>query len=185
MSKREYPSKKNDCECTQTYFKKILADLKPGWISEEKALSAIQTFSYASLGFGTTSHYHSPIASGISGSHSVRGKTPQGVSIIAKKIVERGSTLLATRASEKDYTAVRKVVKNAHYQTDARTITANEPNPSPTKKMILVVTAETSDIPVAEETVVTAKVLQQKVETMQLRRRRGNSSPVESKRQTS
>ncbi len=150
----------------QTYIKKILVDLKRGRISEEKALSAIQNFSYESLGFATIDH-HRQLRQGFPEVILCEGKTPQQISIIAKKIVARGSTLLATRASKKDFAAVRKVVKNAHYKSDARTITANEPEPSlPPKRMILVVTAGTSDIPVAEEAVVTAKMMQQKVETM-------------------
>jgi NCAIR mutase (PurE)-related protein len=95
------------------------------------------------------------------------GKTPNQVSIIAKKIVQRGNILLATRATKKDFAAVRKLVTNAHYHSDARVITANEPTAADSlKKTILVITAGTSDIPVAEEAVVTAKMMHQKVETM-------------------
>ncbi len=150
----------------QTYLKKLLADLKRGRISEQKALSSIQNFSYESLGFATIDH-HRQFRQGFPEVILCEGKTPQQISIIAKKIAERGSVLLATRASRKDFAAVRKTVKNAHYMSDARTITANEPLPADSKKkLILVVTAGTSDIPVAEEAVVTAKMMKQNVETM-------------------
>jgi len=150
----------------QTYLKKLLADLKRGRISEEKALSSIQNFSYESLGFATIDH-HRQLRQGFPEVILCEGKSPRQISIIAQKIAERGSTLLATRATKKDFIAVRKVVKNAHYNSDARSITANEPGSTAlAKKMILVVTAGTSDIPVAEEAVVTAKMMRQKVETM-------------------
>ncbi|MGA9407546.1 MAG: nickel pincer cofactor biosynthesis protein LarB [Bacteroidota bacterium] len=150
----------------QSFLKKLLADLKRGRISEEKALSSIQNFSYESLGFATIDH-HRQLRQGFPEVILCEGKSPQQVAVIAKKIARRGSTLLATRATKKDFTAVRKVVKGAHYNSDARSITANEPGAATsTKKMILVVTAGTSDIPVAEEAVVTAKMMRQRVETM-------------------
>ncbi len=150
----------------QTYLKKLLADVKRGRISEEKALSAIQHFSYESLGFATIDH-HRQLRQGFPEVILCEGKTPQQISIIAKKIVEQGNALLATRATKKDFAAVRKQVKNARYHPEARTITANEPKPGDANaKMILVITAGTSDIPVAEEAVVTARMMQQRVETM-------------------
>ncbi len=150
----------------QSYLKRLLADLKRGRISEEKALSSIQNISYESLGFATIDH-HRQLRQGFPEVILCEGKSPQQISIIAKKIVERGSTLLATRATKRDFAAVRKAVKNAHYNSDARAITANEPRAvASSKKMILVVTAGTSDIPVAEEAVVTANMMQQRVETM-------------------
>ncbi|MGA7161559.1 MAG: nickel pincer cofactor biosynthesis protein LarB [Bacteroidota bacterium] len=150
----------------RTYLKKLLADLKRGRISEEKALSSIQNFSYESLGFATIDH-HRQLRQGFPEVILCEGKSPQQIAIIAKKISERGSTLLATRATKKDFAAVRKTVRNAHYNSEGRAITANEPKAAAlTKKMILVVTAGTSDIPVAEEAVVTAKMMEQRVETM-------------------
>ena len=150
----------------QTYLKKLLADLKRGRISEEKALSSIQNFSYESIGFATIDH-HRELRQGFPEVILCEGKTPNQVSIIAKKIVQRRNILLATRATKKDFAAVRKLVTNAHYHSDARVITANEPTAADSlKKTILVITAGTSDIPVAEEAVVTAKMMHQKVETM-------------------
>lgn len=121
---------------------------------------------YESIGFATIDH-HRELRQGFPEVILCEGKTPNQVSIIAKKIVQRGNILLATRATKKDFAAVRKLVTNAHYHSDARVITANEPTAADSlKKTILVITAGTSDIPVAEEAVVTAKMMHQKVETM-------------------
>jgi len=150
----------------QAYLKKLLADLKRGRISEEKVLSSIQNLSYESLGFATIDH-HRQLRQGFPEVILCEGKTPLQISIIAKKIVERGNALLATRATKKDFTAVRRLLKKARYHPEARTITANEPAAAdPNTKMILVITAGTSDIPVAEEAVVTARMMRQRVETM-------------------
>lgn len=148
----------------QTYLKKLLADLRRGKISEEKALSSIKNFSSESLGFATIDH-HRQLRQGFPEVILCEGKTPRQISIIAKSIAQRGNILLATRATKKDYAAVRKVLKKAHYHPVARVITANEPAPAPrSSKLILVVTAGTSDIPVAEEAIVTATMLGQRVE---------------------
>ncbi len=148
----------------QTYLKKLLADLRRGKISEEKALSSIQNFSSESLGFATIDH-HRQLRQGFPEVILCEGKTSQQISTIAKSIAQRGNILLATRATKNDYVAVRKVLKKAHYHPVARVITANEPAPPPkSKKLILVVTAGTSDIPVAEEAIVTAQMLGQRVE---------------------
>ena len=148
----------------QTYLKKLLADLRRGKISEEKALSSIQNFSSESLGFATIDH-HRQLRQGFPEVILCEGKTPLQISTIAKSIAQRGNILLATRATKKDFAAVRKVLKGAHYHPVAKVITANEPTPDPKpKKLILVVTAGTSDIPVAEEAIVTAQMLGQRVE---------------------
>jgi len=150
----------------ETYLKKLLSDFKRSRISEEDALSSLQNFSYESIGFATIDH-HRQFRQGFPEVILCEGKTPQQISGIAKKIVDRGSALLATRATKKDFDAVRKAVKKARFNPAARTITANEPTLiTSSKKIILIVTAGTSDIPVAEEAVVTAKMMRQHVETL-------------------
>ncbi len=150
----------------QAYLKQLLSDLKKGKVSEEKAFSSLQNFSYESLGFATVDH-HRQLRQGFPEVILCEGKTNQQISAIAKTIVSRGSILLATRATKSNFSAVRKVVKMAHYHASARAITANEPPPPSSRgKKILIVTAGTSDIPVAEEAVVTARMMNQNVGTL-------------------
>lgn len=150
----------------QAYLKQLLSDLKKGKISEEKAFSSLQDFSYESLGFATVDH-HRQVRQGFPEVILCEGKTNHQISSIAKTIVSRGSTLLATRATKLNFTAVHKAVRKAHYHSSARAITANEPPaPSSRGKKILIVTAGTSDIPVAEEAVVTARMMNQNVGTL-------------------
>jgi len=150
----------------RAFLQKLLTNLKRGKISEERALSALEHFSHESLGFATIDH-HRQIRQGFPEVILCEGKRPEQIAAIAKQIVGRRGVLLATRATKKDFTAVRKVVKNAHFHSVARIITANEPkHQAPNKKQILIVTAGTSDIPVAEEAVLTAKMMGQTVETL-------------------
>jgi len=88
------------------------------------------------------------------------GKTPVQVAEIARRIVAHGSVLLATRGTRGHFAAVKRSVKGAAYNPVSRTITANEKKISRSGAgTILVVTAGTSDIPVAEEAIETARVM--------------------------
>ncbi|HLF15185.1 MAG TPA: nickel pincer cofactor biosynthesis protein LarB, partial [Bacteroidota bacterium] len=72
-----------------------------------------------------------------------------------------------TRAGVEHYGAVMKKVPKAVYNDSARTITANEPKkPRDPSKRILVVSAGTSDMPVAEEAAVTARMCANAVDTL-------------------
>lgn len=150
----------------RAYLQQLLSDFRRGKISEAKVLSSFENFSYESLGFATVDH-HRRLRQGFPEVILCEGKTPQQVSAIAKKIAGPGTALLATRAARKDFAAVRRVLKNAHYHATARVITANEPKrPAAEQRKILVVTAGTSDIPVAEEAAVTATMMSESVETL-------------------
>ena len=150
----------------QSYLRKLLSDVRKGTVSEEKALFSLKNFSYESLGFATIDH-HRQVRQGFPEVILCEGKTEAQISAIAGKIVARGGSLLATRATRKNFNAVKKVVKKAHYHDAARAITANEPVvPTSAKRKILIVTAGTSDIPVAEEALITARMMKQKAETL-------------------
>jgi NCAIR mutase (PurE)-related protein len=87
------------------------------------------------------------------------GKTPAQIAAIAARLVERGHSLLVTRATTDAYAAVRAVVPDAEYHDTARTIVARRGDIPPGKGTVLVVCAGTSDLPVAEEAAVTAEVM--------------------------
>jgi NCAIR mutase (PurE)-related protein len=111
------------------------------------------------LGFATLDH-HREMRQGFPEVIFCEGKTEKQVAEIAKRIASRGSILLATRATKKQFTAVRKVVRNARFNEIARTISANEKSVKKNGRgAILIVTAGTSDLPVAEEAFETAKLM--------------------------
>ncbi|HTX19234.1 MAG TPA: nickel pincer cofactor biosynthesis protein LarB [Bacteroidota bacterium] len=150
----------------QSYLKKLLGDVRKRAISEERALGMLKNLSYESIGFATIDH-HRGIRQGFPEVILCEGKTNEQIAAIAAKIAARKGALLATRATKENYRAVRKKVSNARFHESAHAITANEPRLSlrPERK-ILVITAGTSDIPVAEEAVVTARMLGQNVDTL-------------------
>ena len=93
------------------------------------------------------------------------GKTPQQVAKIVQKMNEGKRNILATRASAETYAAVKELTPEAEYSEAARLIFVHkekiEPDPD---RVILVMTAGTSDIPVAEEAAITAELMGHKVE---------------------
>ncbi len=144
----------------------LLSRYKKGSLSEEQLLQSLSEQMYESLGFATVDH-HRQVRHGFPEVIFSEGKTPGQVAGIARAIVRRGSVLLATRASRKHFTAVRKLVRNARYNPVARTIVGNVSGVKPAGAgKILVVTAGTSDIPVAAEAVETATVMGNSVDTL-------------------
>ena len=140
-------------------IKKVLQQFKQGKVSEEQLVHAISSSMVENLGFATLDH-HREMRQGFPEVIFCDGKTEKQVAEIAVRIVEHGSLLLATRATRKHFNAVKKVIRSARYNDAARTITANEHLVTPKGRgTILVVTAGTSDLPVAEEAVETAKLM--------------------------
>ena len=77
---------------------------------------------------------------------------------------KHGGNVLATRANEKQFEAVKKKVRGVEYRELARAIVLQKDPTKYGKGVIAVVSAGTSDIPVAEEAVVTAEVMGNEVQ---------------------
>lgn len=98
-----------------------------------------------------------------------QGKTPAETAQIAREILRHHKYLMATRADEKTYRAVKRISRDAIYHHQARIITIDRRNKSEClmkQGLIVVITAGTSDIPVAEEARITAEMMGHKVETL-------------------
>lgn len=92
------------------------------------------------------------------------GKSPQQLAKITKRLYEKGIPILATRATREKYEAVLEEVPEAVYHELARAIVYREEISGQTEHYIAVVSAGTSDIPVAEEAAITAEFLGSRVE---------------------
>jgi len=144
---------------TRAQLLSILNRFKSGAISADRVIEQFSSTVSESLEFATVDH-HRELRQGFPEVILCEGKTPVQVAAIAGRIVSHGSVLLATRATRLHFAAVRKSIRSARYNPVARTITANEKRiEARGRGTILVVTAGTSDIPVAEEALVTASVM--------------------------
>jgi NCAIR mutase (PurE)-related protein len=151
---------------TEKQLHDLLHDFKRGKVSHKLVIDSLYPGMVESLGFAQIDH-HREIRQGFPEVILCEGKTEKQVAIIAERIVEHGSPLLGTRASKQHYAAVRKLLRKARYNETARTITANEHLIKPQGRgTTLIVTAGTSDLPVAEEARETARMLGNETELL-------------------
>jgi NCAIR mutase (PurE)-related protein len=144
---------------TRKELELLLLRHRRGLVSTELALSRLTSISTESLDFATIDHQREA-RQGFPEVIYCGGKTPEQVASIAKQILAHGSVLLATRGNREHFAAVKKKVRGAHFNPVSRTITANEGKIRPNGRgTILIVSAGTSDIPVAEEAAQTARVM--------------------------
>jgi len=93
------------------------------------------------------------------------GKTPEQVALIVRKMNEGPHNILATRVNAETFAAVKKMVPEAEYHEVPRLIIVRKETLTPDPdRFILVMTAGTSDIPVAEEAALTAELMGHRVE---------------------
>jgi NCAIR mutase (PurE)-related protein len=98
-----------------------------------------------------------------------QGKEPEETGRIAREILKHHKYLLATRADEKTYRSVKRIAKDAIYHKKPRIITIDRRNRAECRAkrgLVVVITAGTSDIPVAEEARITAEMMGNNVRTL-------------------
>jgi pyridinium-3,5-biscarboxylic acid mononucleotide synthase len=138
-------------------LEKLISDVRTGKLSEKKALESLRHLPFRDLGFANVDN-HRQLRRGAPEVIFCQGKTPlQAAGIF--KAMSGGGLVMATRASLEHYKAVKKANSKAVYFPVARIISNRKPVISNSNNYIAVVTAGTSDIPVAEEAAVTAELL--------------------------
>ena len=146
-------------------IKKLFEDYKVGQISINDVLEKIRELPYKDIGFAKVDS-HRKIRCGFPEVIFCMGKTPSQVVKIAEHIVAGGNDMLATRANREIYEAIFRKFPDAVYNELAKTITIRKTRKITQKGLILIVTAGTSDIPVAEEARVTAEIMDNNVKVL-------------------
>src|SRR5213593_2887204 len=131
--------------------------------ASNRILEALRAAPLEDLGFARIDH-HREIRRGFPEVVLGVGKTPAQIAAIAEKIVARGHALLVTRAHPEAFDAVRVIVPGAVYHAEARAITLPQGEISRGRGTVLIVSAGTSDLPVAEEAAVTAELMGNTIE---------------------
>lgn len=144
-------------------MKKMLQDFKAGKISLAEVLEKIKSLPYEDLHFAKIDT-HRALRKGFPEVVLCQGKTISQILKILETMSKEKHNILATKANKKIYTAVKKIYPDAEYNELAKTIVIKREQLKTKKGKILVITGGTSDIPVAEEAVVTAEVMGNKVE---------------------
>jgi NCAIR mutase (PurE)-related protein len=146
---------------------KLLKEYKDGKIGVDEFINELRWFPFEEIDFAKVDH-HRALKHKFPEVILCQWKTPEQVAQIAGKILERSNLLLATRAGFEHFKAVKEIAKDAVYNEIARTITVvrEEIRKDDKKGKILIITAGTADLPVAEEARVTAEILGNEVELL-------------------
>lgn len=149
----------------KSHIAKLLQNVRAGKIDVETALERLRNLPFEDLTYAHIDH-HRHLRHGMPEVIYCAGKTIEQVAGIARRMLNAGSDVLATRASESMYRAVRKLDRRADYHKASGAIVVQNKKKKLTKGIVLVLTAGTSDIPVAEEAAVTANMLGSSVQTV-------------------
>lgn len=145
----------------------ILRSVKDGDLSIDAALNALQELPYEDLGFAHLDHHRS-LRQGFPEVVFAQGKTPGQVTHIMRHLAWKNPLVMASRADEATYRLVKEAIPEAEYYPTARIIRIGDPPPPPNlnEGYVLVISAGTADLPVAEEAAVTAELLGSRVERL-------------------
>jgi len=144
-------------------IRKLFEQVRRGTLSPDEAVDRLRHFTYENLGFAKLDH-HRALRNGMPEVIFGQGKTPAQIASIFSRLARHGGNILATRAGEEQFAAVQKKIPKAEYRALARSIVLQRDREKYGKGVIAVVSAGTSDIPVAEEAVVTAEMMGNDVE---------------------
>jgi NCAIR mutase (PurE)-related protein len=152
---------------TRQKVAEVLNLVARGRLSPEEALERLARLPVEELGYAHVDHLR-PLVQGHPEVVFAEGKRPEQVVGICRSLAEASGSFLVTRADEAVQGALKEVFPRASVNPLGRTVYLEpDPPPAPTGRgTILVVTAGTSDLPVAEEAAVTARALGNKVERL-------------------
>jgi hypothetical protein len=144
-------------------IRKLFEQVRAGEVTPDEAVQRLRHLPFEDLGFAKVDH-HRALRVGMPEVAFGEGKTPTQLAQIFSRLAQHEGNILATRASQEQFAAVRKKVRRAEYRELARAVVLLRDKKKHGKGIIAVVSAGTSDIPVAEEAVVTAEVMGNDVE---------------------
>jgi len=144
----------------------LLKKVKSGKITLDEAMAELKSLPFEDLGYARVDHHRS-LRKGFPEVIWGEGKTPGQILSIMKQLKGKGQNILITRLEEKKAKAIQKVFPKSQYYPKSKVLTyLTHPVKSEGKGTVLVITAGTTDIPVAEEAAVTAQFMGNRVETL-------------------
>ena len=144
---------------------KILRSVKAGRLTVEKALERLKHLPYENLEFARIDH-HRHLRQGMPEVIYCEGKRVEQVVKIAERILDQKGDIIATRADQDVFDALKIVDDKAVYNELGRVITILHKKKGTTKGSVLIVSGGTSDVPVAEEAHAMLDALGSRVNTL-------------------
>jgi NCAIR mutase (PurE)-related protein len=139
-------------------LKKLFERVRAGKITADEAVHKLRHLPFEDIGFAKVDH-HRALRVGMPEVIFGPGKDPQHLAEIFAKLAKRDNNVLATRVSPEQVRAVRKKFRKAEHNVIARTLVLRQNRDRLGKGKIVIVSAGTSDVPVAEEAAVTAELM--------------------------
>jgi hypothetical protein len=152
-------------------IRELLKEVEAGRVSADAAARRLKTLPYENIGFAAVDH-HRLFRQGMAETILCEGKTLSQVIEIARRLKRHGHPVLATRVDPLIARGLLRLDRRAQHDPMGRTVVLNPPKgwaakaAAPGAGEIMIITAGTSDIPVAEEARATAQVLGNAVSTM-------------------
>jgi len=146
-------------------IERLLKGLQGGRVSMKTALAGLKHFPYYDIGFAKIDS-HRALRRGFPEVIFGKGKTPEQIISIAKKMAGHGGTILITRSDRKVFLRLKKIFPRVKFEKSSGAIYLQKTQPAMKKGTVLIITAGTADLPVAEEARVTLELMGNKVETL-------------------
>ena len=146
-------------------IKKILSDLQSGKITTEKAFKKLKNLPYENLSFARLDH-HRRIRTNIPEVIYAPGKTINYLKKIIISLKKAKQNIIITRLEEDIFKKIKKTFPFLSYSVEGKIAyykAKNKKKGNGLQNTIAIVTAGTSDIPVAEEAAITLEVMNQRV----------------------
>jgi len=150
---------------TENQILQILEQFKSGALTGDEALTRLRGLPFEDLGFANIDHHRS-LRQGFPEVVFGAGKTVEQVAHIVEAMNKHDHNILVTRTTPAHYVRVKQIAPEAEFHEVARAIVVRKDSRVLGKGTVLVVSAGTSDMPVAEEAVVTLRVMGNPVDVL-------------------
>ena len=139
-------------------LRKLLTEIKDGTLSVSEGLESLRHLPFEDLGFAKIDH-HRALRQGCPEVVFGRGKTVNQIAAIVERMLPQKHNILITRSEEPVFQRIKEMSSSARFYEESGTILILRDKEVWGKGTILVVSAGTADIPVAQEAVVTAQAM--------------------------
>ncbi|PYS50954.1 MAG: nickel pincer cofactor biosynthesis protein LarB [Acidobacteria bacterium] len=150
---------------TENQIRKILEEHKAGSLSADDALDRLRSLPFEDLGFANVDH-HRWLRQGFPEVIFGGGKTVDQVARIVEAMYKHDHNILITRTTPAHFERIQQIAPDAEFHEGARAILVRKDTRIHGKGTVMVVSAGTSDMPVAEEAVVTLKVMGNNIDSL-------------------
>jgi len=144
---------------------KMLRQVRRGRLSIEEAVDRLRDLPYEDLGYAKIDH-HRTLRQGFPEVIFARGKSPEQVEGIVRRMLRTEHNILVTRGDKPLFERIRRLDDRAEFHPLSGAIAIRRDKKIRGKGVVLVISAGTSDIPVAEEALVTAETMGNRVQSI-------------------